>query len=182
MGDDKQKRYEDILKRIANRKPFGQDSVNPKPSSPRDLILDALNTYDTLDKLAQKPYDHIIVHGPKVRRFKTWSGVVIWYRNKGYTGYKVLSLFGVWVHQNNTSINLIIGIRQLPYRAAVYNAEGYFASIRNDFKLFYDDKGQPPTTDGTILFQTVYQAKERLAYRQTLSNIITQWYTDVNVD
>lgn len=180
MADEQEQRYEDILKRIANRKPFGQHQDEDKPASPYDLIIDSLNSYDILDKLAQRPYSNLIVHGPKALRYKTWSGVVIWYRPKGYHGYKTLSLFGVWASQVGSDIQLTIGIRELPYRAAVYSAEGYFATIQKDFKLFYEDRGNPPTDDDIILFQTTHQAKERLIYRQTLSKIANQWAVDVN--
>jgi len=180
MSDDNQTRYEDILKRIAQRKPFGKSQVEAKPRSAYDLILDSVNAYDTLNAIRQKPHKRVIVHGPKSRQRSTWSGVMIWYRDKGYHGYKSLKLFGVWAHQINADIFLTIGIRQLTYSASIYNAEGYFATIRKDFKLFYDDNGHPPTDADTILFQTLYNAKERLTYRQTLSKIMNQWYADVN--
>jgi len=179
VSDDNQQRYDNILQRIAHRKPF-KSQAESKPKSPYDLILDSLNAYDTFDVLTHAKYTHIITHGPKVIRRKTWSGVVIWYRDKGYHGYKLLSLFGIWLHQHETDIQLTIGIRKLPYRASVYNPEGYFATIRKDFKLFYDDSGQPPTADDDILFHTPHNTKERLTYRQTLSEIINQWKSSID--
>lgn len=179
MSDDNNERYNDILKRIAQRKPFGQPEADKKPTSAYDLILDSLNAYDTIDRLAHRAYKTHIVHGAVIRRYKTWSGVMLWYRPTGYHGYKTLSVFGVWAHQIGTDLTLSIGIRQLPYRMAFYNAEGYFKTIQKDFKLFYEDSGTPPTPNDTLLFRAVHQTKERLTYRQTLAQITNRWYADI---
>lgn len=179
--DNDQERYEDILKRIANRKPFGEHK-NQQPKSAYDLILDTLNAYDTLATLPLLKYENILCYGPKVIRKTPWSAVVIWYLNKGYYGYQTLYLFGVWVLQRDADIVVSTGIRKLHYQAAVYNAEGFHASIRKGFKLYYEDIGKPPTTSDTILFETIYQQKERLTLRQTLQNIVTQWKLDKESD
>jgi len=180
--DDNQRRYDDILKRIAERKSTDKNQSEQKSKSAYDMILDSLNTYDQLATLPLHDYKQILCYGPQVTRQATWSGVVIWYRNKGYYGYQMLHLLGVWVHQHETNIYLTIGIRDLPYRAAIYSAEGYHASIRNSFKLFYEDNGHPPQDGDKILFQTMYQQKERLTIRQTLLNVLHQWQIDINSD
>lgn len=180
-ADDNQQRYDDILKRIANRKPFGQP-VEEKSKSTYDLILDYLNTYDTFATLTLKSYKRILCYGPQVIRKPGWTGVISWYLNKGYHGYQKLWLLGVWAHPHNTDILVTLGRRELKYRAAVYNPEGFHASIRKDFKLFYDDDGHPPTVSGTILLQAAYKAKERLTLRQTLQSSITQWQHDMEAD
>lgn len=180
--DDNQRRYNDILKRIANRKSNDKDQVEPKPKSAYDLILDSLNAYDKMATLPQQKYKHILCYGPQTCRQSIGSGVVIWYLNKGYYGYQTLRLLGVWAHNIETDIYLTIGIRDLPYRAAIYSPEGYHTSIRKGFRLFYEDDGHPPEDNDTILFQVVYQQKERLTLRQTLHNILHQWQTGIDLD
>lgn len=180
--DDNQRRYDDILKRIAERKTTEKNQPEQKQKSAYDLILDSLNAYDQMATLPHHTYKHILCYGPQVIRKPTWSGVVVWYRNKGYYGYQILHLLGIWAHQHHTNIELAIGIRDLPYRASIYSAEGYHASIRNGFKLFYEDDGHPPEERNAILLQTIYQQKERLALRQTLINSLLQWQLDINSD
>lgn len=179
--DDDQQRYDEILNRIANRKPFGRQ-VEKQLKSAYDLILDHLNAYDTLAPISTRKYQTILCYGPQVIRKSTWSGVVAWYFNKGYYGYRNLNLFGVWVYQQDSNIHLSIGIRALPYCAAVYNPEGFHVSIRKDFKLFYEDNGHPPSETDTPLFTTIYQQKERLTLRQTLQSYINQWHLDIESD
>lgn len=182
MVQDNNERYEDILKRIANRKPFEANKDVKKPSSIYDTIVDSLNMYDMIARLTQKQYQHIICHGPKIVTHKEWSGVVIWYRPKGYYGYQMLYLLGTWIHQVNENIQLTIGVRELSYRAAVYNPEGYFASIRKGFTLFYKDNGHPPSPEDTILFESIYTTKERLTLRQTLEKCLSQWQQEIETD
>jgi len=180
--DDNQQRYEDILKRIAERKSTKNNQTEQKTKSAYDLILDSLNAYDQMAKLPLKRYEHILCYGPKVIRQYSWSGVVIWYHNKGYYGYQLLHLLGVWAYQQDTDIHLIIGIRDLPYRASIHNPEGFHTSIRKGFKLFYNDNGHPPTDTENSLFKSTYNQKERLTLRQTLYNILNQWQIDIDTD
>jgi hypothetical protein len=178
--DDNQKRYEDILKRIADRKSIKQDQTEQKVKTAYDLILDSLNVYDRIATLPQRNYQHILCYGPQVVRHDSSSGVVIWYRKKGYYGYQLLHLMGIWAHQYKEGIKLTIGIRDLPYRAATYNPEGYHATIRKGFTLFYEDYGHPPDEQDTVLFQSNYQQKERLTLRQTLPKILHQWQVEID--
>jgi len=180
--DDKQQRYQDILKRIAEQKTNKLNQTENVSKSAYDLTLDSLNAYDEMAKLPLKTYKHILCYGPQVIRQAIWSGVVVWYRNKGYYGYQTLHLLGVWAYQHDTDINLIIGIRDLPYRAPIHNPEGYHASIRNGFKIFYDDNGHPPDQTENILFQSPYNQKERLTFRQTLNKILNQWFAKIESD
>ncbi len=180
--DDNQQRYQDILRRIAERKSTKPNPTEKISKSAYDLILDSLNAYDEMAKLPLKSYKYILCYGPQVIRHEMWSGVVVWYRDKGYYGYQLLHLLGVWAHQRTTNIDLIIGVRDLSYRASIYNPEGYHASIRNGFKLFYEDNGHPPDETANILFQSPYNQKERLTFRQTLNKILNQWLTEVETD
>lgn len=179
--DQNQERYDDILKRIANRKPFqSSQSDQKKPKSSYDMILDYVNAFDTLSRIPMKKYDSILCYGPQVIRKVSWSGVVVWYRQKGYHGYRTLYVLGVWSHTIDTDIILTIGIRALPYKQEIYTAEGYHASIRKEFQIFYEDDGHPPTEQDTILFQQVYEQKERLTLRQTLEATLKQWQSDID--
>lgn len=182
MSQNNDDRYQEIMKRIANRKPFEMNQKQKKNSSVYDKIADSLNLLDTLAKLSNKQYENIICHGPKALNYSNWSGVVLWYRPKGYYGYKTLTLLGAWVKQGEKDIKFVLGLRNLDYQAAVYNPEGYFASIRKGFKLFYKDNGHPPTKDDTILYQCTYEAKERLTIRQTLTKYLDQWQQNIEAD
>ena len=127
-------------------------------------------------------YQHILCYGPQVVRKSNASGVMIWYRNKGYYGYQTLHLLGIWTHNIEANIVLTISIRDLPYRAAVYSPEGYHATIQKGFKLFYEDNGQLPDEKDHILFESIYNQKERLTHRQTLLDILHQWQLDIDAD
>lgn len=180
--DDNQQRYDDILKRIAKRKSIDKNQAEQKPKSAYDLILDSLNAYDKMATLQLQDYKHILCYGPQVIRQPKESGVVIWYRNKGYHGYTTLHLLGIWAHNLETDIYLTVGIRDLPYRASIYDPEGYHASIHKGFRAFYEDDGHHPTDTDTILFQMIYQQKERLTHRQMLHNVLHQWQLNIDLD
>ena len=92
------RRYQDILNKIASRGPFGSKSPVDKPQTPQDSALDLINAYDSLIPLTERSYDSILCYGPKSLRRSAWSAVVIWYQKKGYHGYQTLDLLGVWAH------------------------------------------------------------------------------------
>ena len=178
--DENQKRYDDILKRIAGRKTFGNHRQDNKAPRLQDRLLDLLNAYDAFAALTQRSYAGILCYGPKSIRGAAWSAVIIWYHPKGYYGYQKLKLLGVWAHCLNADIMLTIGIRQLPYQASIYNPESYHAAIQRGFKLYYDDNGAPPDENDSILFQARHSPKERLTHRQTLDNILLRWQRKID--
>ena len=176
MSPDKnQARYDDILKRIAERKPFGNHRQNSEPATPQDRILDLMNGYDALAALTQRDYADRLCYGPKAIRRAAWSAAVIWYHPKGYYGWQRLKLLGIWAHGVHTDIMLTIGIRQLRYQAPIYNPESYHAAIKRGFRLYYGDNGAPPDEHDRILFQARHSSKERLTHRQTLNDILLRW-------
>lgn len=178
-ADDKNKRYEEILKNIGSRRPFGRRHEQSEPRAPHDQVLDLLNTFDALAELAQRDYEAILCYGPQALRGPAWSGVVIWYHRKGYHGYQILNLLGVWASYRAGEILLSIGIRPLPYRAPVYDPGVYRVAIRSNFRIYYDDKGHPPDEKDRVLYRAPFKADERLRQRQTLRDLLQSWRSEI---
>ena len=174
-ADRDHERYQDILKKIAEGRPFGSRRREPLPQTPHDRALDRINAFDTLAPLARKDYRHALCYGPKSLRGSAWSAVVVWYHHKGYHGYQTLFLLGVWAHYDEERILLSIAERQLPYRAPVYDAGVYRVAIQSNFSLYYDDVGAPPASGDRLLHRCRFQEKERLTHRQTLKEIVARW-------
>ncbi|MCY4464792.1 MAG: hypothetical protein OXE46_04575 [Chloroflexi bacterium] len=168
-------RYQDILARIAARRPFGSPRPQKKPARPHDQALNLLNAFDTWSDLVLREYKRILCHGPKTMRGAAWSGVVIWYHNKGYHGYQQLRILGLWTHHAGDDIVLSVGIRVLPYRAPVFDPGAFRHNITDGFQLYYEDMGQPPGECDQLLFQAIFTVRERLKLREKLQEIADQW-------
>lgn len=181
-AEDKNQRYEDILKKIDSRRPFGSRREEEKPSAPHHRVLNLLNAYDALADLTQRDFERILCYGPEALHGAAWSGVVIWYHNKGYHGYQTLHLLGVWAHYRGDEIMLSIGIRSLPYRAPVYDAGVYRVAIQNNFRIYYEDDGHPPDESDGALYRAPFKSKERLIHRQTLAELLEKWRREINAD
>ena len=179
-AEDKKQRYDSILRNISNRRPFGSAKPDEKRLSPHDRILDLINAFDALAELPQAEYKHILCYGPKAVRGQAWSGVVIWYHSKGYHGYQNLHLLGVWAHYREGELLLSIGIRQLSYRAPVYDPGVYRVAIQNNFSIYYEDDGQPPGEEDRLLFRARFNIKKRLTLRQTLVKILQKWRQEID--
>ena len=175
-----QQRYHDILKRIAKRRPFGSVPQDEEPLTPQDRALDLINACDSFANLTQHSYPDILCYGPKALRQSAWSAVVIWYHRKGYHGYQLLKLMGVWAHYRETDILLSIGIRTLPYRAPVFDAGVYHVAIQNGFALYYEDDGHPSAADDRTFYRAIYKAQDRLTHRQALIDILDNWQREMN--
>ena len=178
-AEDKNQRYEDILKKIESRRPFGSAREEEKPRTPQDRVLDLLNAFDALADLALRDFERILCYGPQTFHGPAWAGVVIWYHSKGYHGYQTLRLLGVWAHYRDGEIILSIGIRPLPYRAPVYDPGVYRVAIQNDFRIYYDDDGQPPDDGDRLLYREPFKSKERLNQRQTLIELLQKWCGEI---
>ena len=174
-SQDNDERYEDILQKIAERKPFGGKRREILSQTPHERVLDRINAFDSLAGLTRLSYAKNLCYGPKSVRGPAWSGVVVWSHRKGYHGYQTLNLFGVWAHYDGDDILLSIGDRRLPYRAPVYDAGVYRVAIQNNFKLYYHDAGGPPVEGDKFRFRCRYQERERLTHRRSLSEIVQQW-------
>ena len=178
-ADNKAQRYADIQQRIAKRRPFGSPPQEETPQKPTDRVLNLLNTFDSLAELSQRSYGRVLCYGPKALHGPAWSGVVIWYHNRGYHGYQTLSLLGAWAHYEESRITISIGIRPLPYRAPVYDAGVYRVAIENNFRLYYDDDGHPPEDEDRLLYRAPFELKKRLTHRQALNKVLEQWGRDI---
>lgn len=132
-------------------------------------------------ELAQREYAQILCYGPLALQGRAWSGAVVWYHKRGYHGYQTLSLLGLWAHYHDRRIMLSAGLRQLPYRAPVYDPGVYRVAIQSGFRLYYDDDGQPPHGDDRLLYRAPFDLKERLKHRQALAEILTQWAAEVEL-
>ena len=180
-SEDKNQRYQDILKRIDSRRPFRSRSEEEKPRAPQDQVLNLLNAYDALADLAGRDFAHILCYGPRTCRAPAWSGVVIWYHNKGYHGYMTLHLLGVWAHYRQSEILISVGVRPLPYRAPVYDPGVFRVAIQNNFRLYYDDDGHPPDERDRTLYCAPFKSKERLIHRQTLAELLEKWRGEIDL-
>lgn len=182
-GDDKQRRYEEIMRKIAGRQPFNARTARTRADqnqNPPDRALDLLNAYDSFSGLTQVTYPRILCHGPKALRAKAWSAVVVWHRPKGYHGYQKLTLFGVWAHTIEETLYVSIGQRELAYRAPIFDAGVYRVAIENGFRLYYEDAGGPPGAGDQVLYQAPFDKKERLAQRRTLSDMLATWQSQAS--
>lgn len=174
-SSDKNLRYNDILNRIATRRPFGSKPLDDKPQTPHDRALDLINAYDSLANLTSLSYPDILCYGPKALRRSAWSAVVIWHHQKGYHGYQLLELLGVWARYQEADILLTIGRRRLPYRAPVYDAGVYHVAIQTGFTLYYEDDGRAPSAADSTLYCAKFNSRDRLSHRQALTKILENW-------
>lgn len=174
-SDDNQQRYDEIMRQIAGRRPFGRRAPAEESVTPHGRALDAVNAYDSFARLTQVQYAKILCHGPKALQGKAWAGVVVWYHQKGYHGYQELDLFGVWAHYAEQELLLTIGIRRLRYRAPIFDAGVYRVAIENGFQLYYEDDGHPPGAEDKIWYRSAFDSKARLVQRQALSENLMQW-------
>ncbi len=177
---DNDQRYDDILNRIATRRPFGGKPRDDKPKTPHDRALDLINAYDSLASLTALYYPDVLCYGPKALRRSAWSAVAIWYHQKGYHGYRLLELLGVWATYQGTDLLLTIGRRRLPYRAPVYDAGVYHVAIQNGFTLYYEDDGGAPSAADSTLYCARFTSRDRLAHRQALTDILDNWKREMS--
>ncbi len=182
MAQHNQDRYEDILKRIAERRPFGEKRREVLPQTPQERALDRINAYDCLAGLTRQVYDQWLCYGPKSLRGSAWAGVVAWAHRKGYHGYQTLTLHGVWAHYAGDDMLLSIGSRQLPYDAPVYDAGVFRVAIQNNFRIYYDDSGGPPAEGDRLHYRRAFDEEERLRLRQTLREIVKRWGREMAAD
>ncbi|MCC6614869.1 MAG: hypothetical protein IT320_15415 [Anaerolineae bacterium] len=131
-------------------------------------ILDDLDAWRAVETaLAGQP--RLIAWGPKIMRGDRpvpWVSVVMWRRASGYSGYKTLTLSGVWAVQD-TPPRIVVGQRRLPYAAPFYEAEAYHKLMRKEFTIYYRDDGAPPSLPSRR-WDAPYVPEQRLALRETI--------------
>lgn len=179
---DSSDRYEHILKRIAESRPFGGRGREILPQTPHERALDRINAFDSMSALRRQDYDRWLCYGPKSVAGSAWAGVVVWAHHKGYHGYQNLTLMGAWAHYALDEIQISIGSRLLPYGAPVYDAGVYRVAIRSNFRIYYDDTGRPPEDSDSLLYRQAYTDGQRLLHRQELNEVVKQWQGKLAAD
>ena len=179
MSSDSDQRYEDIMRKIAARKPFGKAARDAKPPTPHDRALNLVNAYDQLRRLSERQYERILCQGPKTLRGAAWSAVVIWYRDKGYHGYQRLHVLGIWARYDAGEMALCVGIRQLDYTAPIFDASVYRVAMENGFHLYYEDDGHPPVEGDELLYQAPFDTDNRLRHRREISDVLGNWLLEI---
>ncbi len=170
MPSDNDARYQEILRRIQAR---GRPA--PASVSPIATILDSLNAYDQLNDVVVSLDETIFVfYGPRVFNGKGWQGVITWYHCKGYHGYRQLTLYGIWMFQEEADFIIGVGRKNLTYQAPVFVAEAYYKLIRRGFHTYYNDNGRPPSR-ASLDWSQVYSAKDRIQLRESIAQTLHQW-------
>jgi len=165
--DDSERRYAEIMRRIAQHKQV------PKPRlSLLETTLDQLNVLDELARLSHRLSAHRIAYRPGIFKGQGWVGVLTWHQARGYHGYRSLTITGVWARWQDGDVHIIIGEKARAYSAAIFNAESYHKLICKGFQTYYDDDGRPPTSDDVIHLQAAYTPANRLAIRQQIAAIL----------
>lgn len=151
----------------------------PQTPAPRsdDLsrALDALNAWGYLEDCIASEPPTLNCFGPGVFRGllpQTWAGVCIWYKQRGYRHYQTLGLLGIWALRGDEAITVTLGTKTLIYRHPIFNAEGYYFRIRQEFRTFYHDDGSPPAQRS---YTTVYDPARRLEIRRALESALADW-------
>jgi hypothetical protein len=132
-------------------------------------ILDDLDAWGAVET-ALKALPRLTSWGPKAVRGMTpapWVGVVVWQRAAGYTGYKTLTIIGIWAQQDGEATRVIVGRKSLAFAAPFYEAEAYHKLIRNGFDLYYSDDGAPPAAP-LRRYDALYAPDARLATRDVV--------------
>lgn len=182
MSSDSERRYEDIMRQIAARKPFGKPRRDARPPTPHDRALNLVNAYDSLRQLSERRYARILCQGPKTLRGAAWSAVVIWYRVKGYHGYQRLNVLGIWARYVDGEMALCVGIRKLEYKAPIFDASVYRVAMENGFHLYYEDDGHPPDEGDEVMYQAAFDAEQRLRHRLAIRDALAKWLREIEGD
>ena len=142
--------------------------------------LDALNAWGCLEMWKEADLKAISCFGPGVFRGylpHAWTGVVLWYKPRGYYHYSTLHMIGVWALRHDEQIQVIIGRKDVAYAHPIYNAEAYFRRIQTEFRTFYQDNGCPPD-EANHLYSEIYDPMRRLEMRQAVERLLKSWSDD----
>lgn len=192
-SDANKRRYEEILRRIAAK----QVETAEKPAQDAlIMVLDALDAMGFLDELKQRPPTGIHCWGPKVftsrplnpnnpdalAKHQRWRAAAIWHKPHGYGQYQTLGVLGIWGIESGEAVEIVIGTKTLEYNAPLFNAESYQLQMKKGFHAYYDGDAAPPIADAdqaensaAILYQQVYDPAQRLATRNAIEGVLSQW-------
>lgn len=189
-ADDPERRYQDILRRIEQRK---QQQASALKQSVLAAVLDSLNAAGLLSAIKRRPPAGLSAYGPKsftglVTTLESllaadehdslgpfhWTGVVLWHKPKGYYHYQTLGLLGIWARETQTGIGVLIAEKTLTFNAPVFNPESYYHHLKRRFDLFYEGDASPPDAAHTLL-NVRYDAAKRLEQREALEAALRTW-------
>jgi hypothetical protein len=168
MSDENNRRYQEIMRRMAERR--AQQQV----AQAKETLGSILDDVDALGKLEHLKRGLRFTWGPKVFSAVSWVGALLWQRGSGYRGYRTLHVVGVWVCQEGEAVDLIVGTKNLAYTAPTYEAEAYHRLMRRGFDLYYQDDGSPPPLTGRRLTLR-YSPDQRLENREAVRQALTEW-------
>lgn len=189
--DDPNRRYQDILRRIEQRK--RQQASAPKQSA-LAAALDSLNAAGLLTAIKRRPPAGLSVYGPQTFNGLNmaldsllavhdqeslgpfhWTGSVLWHKPKGYFHYQQLGLLGVWALESGDGIAIIVAEKSLDFNIPLFNPESYYHHIKRRFDLFYSGDASPPPQAASDLLRLRYDPAQRLAQRVTLETTLRAW-------
>jgi|FLYN01.1.fsa_nt_gi hypothetical protein len=171
---DNDSRYDDILRRIAQRK---REEANAPKQDDLAAILDGVNAWGFLEDLKQSGLKQINCYGPKSLRGYipiSWVGVVVWCKPKGYYHYETLTLLGIWAYEEAGTPHITLGAKALKFSAPIFNPESYYHHLKRRFDLYYTGDGAPPQ-DSSRLYTIKYEPSERLEIRAAIQRELARW-------
>lgn len=177
MPDDNNARYEEILRRLQDRKT--REAAVPQQDA-LATALDSLDALGALEQIKKRRPPALRVYGPKAFNGllpTVWSGVCVWYKPKGHFHYETLGILGVWLLRSSRSEGMAevrVGTKTLPFSAPVFNPESYYHHIRRKFDLFYTGDASPPEA-AHCLWAAPYAPEERLSQRAALQQALAAW-------
>ena len=192
-NEDRNARYAEILKRIEQRK---QKETSAPIQSLLSVALDGLNAAGLLAAIKRRPPKDMSAYGPKTFSGSTapitdatpipeqWVGTVMWHKPKGYQYYQTLRLLGIWALGAGSSTRLVIGEKRLTYNAALFNPESYYYHIKRKYDIYYSGNANPPLheSEGSILYDAIYDETKRLQTRAVLQDVLRGWVTAYKPD
>jgi hypothetical protein len=169
-------RSQEILQHIQAKR--REEAAAPAQAS-LSAALDSLNALGFLDEAARKGLPGMTCFGP--RAFwglaeldgapRHWMGAALWYKGRGYYHYDRLWLLGIWAYGDPAAI--VLGVKELAFKAPFYNAESYFYQMQRGFDLYYAGDGSP---DGAApRYTAAYDPARRLAIRGDLQAELIRW-------
>jgi hypothetical protein len=176
------RRYLEILRKLEQQ----QRQAERAPVQSRlTQVLDDVNAFGFLEDVQSKPPRGSLCFGPKVvnsglkptavnEASDEWAGVVIWCKPRGYYGYRVLTLVGLWTYTVADTVYLTLGTKELPFTGPYYNAESYFRNLQTNFHIYHQDDGSPPADSGQR-YTVAYDPAQRLAIRQAIQTELANW-------
>ena len=139
--------------------------------------LDALNAWGSLETWQEAGVKAITCFGPGVFRGylpQPWTGVILWYKQRGYYHYATLYMIGVWALRHADHIQIVVGTKNVAYAQPLFNAEGYHRRIQTEFRTLYHDDGSPPA-EARYRYNAIYDPTRRLEMRQAVAEVLKAW-------